>query len=108
MNPALAKSIYAISAWLEQTRLSQAIQLTDWVVPTVQTVHILAIAIVAGSALSSVGREPRGLHAPAIAMKKSLAKAVVANFRTSALRRCIRLISTPAFSGCTRTSFREE
>ncbi len=51
MIPTLAKSIKEICAWLEQTRLSQAIQVTDWAVPTVQTVHILAIAVVAGSAL---------------------------------------------------------
>jgi hypothetical protein len=51
MNPTLAKSISAICTWLEQTRLSQAIQVMDWVVPTVQTVHILAIAVVAGAAL---------------------------------------------------------
>jgi hypothetical protein len=51
MNAALAKSLNLICTWLEQTPLSQAIQVTNWVVPTVQTVHILAIAVVAGSAL---------------------------------------------------------
>ena len=51
MNLTLAKSLDAISAWLDQTPLSQAIQATDWIVPAVQTVHILAIATVAGSAL---------------------------------------------------------
>ena len=51
MGPALSKSINVISAWLEDTWLSQAIQATDWVVPTVQTVHILAIAVIAGSVL---------------------------------------------------------
>src|SRR5260221_144585 len=30
-------------SWLEQTPLSQTIQSTSWVVPTVQTIHILAI-----------------------------------------------------------------
>jgi hypothetical protein len=38
-------------AWLEQTPLSQAIQSAGWVVPSVQTIHILAIAAVLGSAL---------------------------------------------------------
>jgi hypothetical protein len=33
-------------AWIEQTQLSQTIQVTSWFVPTVQTVHILAIAAV--------------------------------------------------------------
>jgi hypothetical protein len=51
MNAALAKLLNVICIWLEQMPLSQAIQATNWVVPTVQTVHILAIAVVAGSAL---------------------------------------------------------
>ncbi len=33
-------------AWLSDTRLSQFIQDTFWVIPTVQTVHIVSIAIV--------------------------------------------------------------
>jgi len=37
--------------WLEQTEPSQLIQSAGWVVPSVQTVHILAISAVAGSAL---------------------------------------------------------
>jgi len=37
--------------WLEQTDASQAIQSTAWVVPAVQTVHILAIATVLGAVL---------------------------------------------------------
>lgn len=51
MNPAIAKSLNAFCVWLEQTPLSQAIQATNWVVPTVQSIHILAIAMVAASAL---------------------------------------------------------
>ena len=46
-TPALDK----FCAWLEQTPLSQAIQTAGWVVPAVQTVHILAIAAVMASAL---------------------------------------------------------
>ena len=38
-------------SWLEQTPLSQAIQGASWVVPSVQTVHILAIAAVMSSVL---------------------------------------------------------
>jgi len=38
-------------SWLEQTPLSQAIQGAGWVVPAVQTIHILAIAAVVSSAL---------------------------------------------------------
>lgn len=37
--------------WLERTSLSQAIAKAGWVVPAVQTVHILAIALVVSSAL---------------------------------------------------------
>jgi uncharacterized membrane protein SirB2 len=40
-----------LSAWLEQTQLSLAVQTHNWVVPTVQSIHILAIATVATSAL---------------------------------------------------------
>jgi len=51
MSPVFVKSLNAICVWIDQTQLSQAIQATSWVVPTVQTVHILAIAVVASSAL---------------------------------------------------------
>ena len=51
MNPALAKSINALCVWIDQTPLSQWMQVTNWVVTTVQTIHILAIAVVASSAL---------------------------------------------------------
>lgn len=37
--------------WLDRTPVSQAIQTTAWIVPTVQTVHILAIAAVMSSVL---------------------------------------------------------
>jgi hypothetical protein len=51
MNPAFNKAINAICVWIDQTPLSQWMQVTNWVVPTVQTVHILAIAVVASSVL---------------------------------------------------------
>lgn len=40
-----------ICHWIEQTELSQSIAAAGWVVPTVQTIHILGIAMVASSAL---------------------------------------------------------
>jgi hypothetical protein len=40
-----------LCVWIDQTALSQVIQATNWVVPTVQTIHILAIAVVASSVL---------------------------------------------------------
>ena len=51
MNSTLTKSLNAICVWIDQTPLSQAIQVTNWIVPAVQTVHILAITVVAASAL---------------------------------------------------------
>jgi hypothetical protein len=45
------RSLNEICVWLDHTALSQAIQVTNWVVPTVQTIHILAIAVVASSVL---------------------------------------------------------
>lgn len=51
MNPAFVKSLNSICVWIDQTQLSQWMQVTNWVVPTVQTIHILAIAVVASSAL---------------------------------------------------------
>jgi hypothetical protein len=51
MIPTFNKTLNAICIWIDQTPLSQAIQVTNWVVPAVQTVHILAIAVVASSAL---------------------------------------------------------
>ena len=47
----MAVTLNQICQWIDHTALSQAIQATKWVVPTVQTVHILAIAVVASSAL---------------------------------------------------------
>lgn len=47
----MALSLNEICLWIDHTTLSQAIQATNWVVPTVQTIHILAIAAVASSAL---------------------------------------------------------
>ena len=40
-----------ICQWIDQTALSQWIKEAAWVVPTVQTIHILVIAVVASSAL---------------------------------------------------------
>jgi hypothetical protein len=40
-----------ICHWIDQTALSQWIAAAGWVVPSVQTIHILAIAVVASSAL---------------------------------------------------------
>jgi hypothetical protein len=41
----------AFCVWLDQTPASQVVQTHAWIVPTVQTIHILAIAVVTTSAL---------------------------------------------------------
>jgi hypothetical protein len=43
--------IRQFSEWLKHTPVSEGIQNTFWIIPTVQTVHILAIAIVMSSVL---------------------------------------------------------
>ena len=48
--------LFQLSTWIEQTALSQFIQTTTWIVPAVQTVHILAIAAVLASATMIAGR----------------------------------------------------
>ena len=44
MNPTVKQMLNSMCVWIDATPLSQAIQATSWVVPAVQTVHILAIA----------------------------------------------------------------
>ena len=46
-------SVETISDWLYQTTFSTTLRDTDWVIPTVQSIHILAIGVVFGSALIS-------------------------------------------------------
>lgn len=43
------ESLHAFCEWLEATDLSQVIQTVTWIIPTVQTIHILAIAAVMSS-----------------------------------------------------------
>lgn len=45
------RALLDFCSWLEHTAFSQLIQSTLWIVPTVQTIHILAIAAVLSSAL---------------------------------------------------------
>jgi hypothetical protein len=47
----IAHWLNVFCVWLDQTALSQAIQAAGWIVPTVQTIHILSIALVIVSAL---------------------------------------------------------
>jgi uncharacterized membrane protein SirB2 len=62
-----------LSAWLEQTQLSLAVQTHAWVVPTVQSIHILAIATVAASALM-INLRLLGLYAADQPLREVLAR----------------------------------
>ncbi|HEY0339387.1 MAG TPA: hypothetical protein VGC34_01155, partial [Steroidobacteraceae bacterium] len=44
-------------AWLQQTAFSQTLQNVEWVVPAVQTVHILCIGAVISAALALALRQ---------------------------------------------------
>ena len=43
--------MHGLSEWIYGTALSSAIRDHDWVVPVVQSIHIIAIAVVMGAAL---------------------------------------------------------
>jgi putative copper export protein len=64
-------SIATFSAWLEATPLSVFLQTREWIIPTVQTIHILSISVVVGSVLMV------HLHTLGIAMR-SQSSAVLA------------------------------
>jgi hypothetical protein len=51
MNQIFNHWLNQFCTWLDQTSMSQIIQTQAWIVPTVQTIHILAIAAVATSVL---------------------------------------------------------
>ena len=42
-------SLTQLSSWLETTQASATIQTVEWIIPTVQTIHILAISVVMGA-----------------------------------------------------------
>ena len=47
----MVENLHNAIEWLYATPVSSAIRDTDWVVPTVQAIHICAITVVVGSAL---------------------------------------------------------
>jgi uncharacterized protein DUF6644 len=51
MPPSINHWLNQFCAWVDQTPLSQIIQTKAWIVPTVQSVHILAISVVMASVL---------------------------------------------------------
>jgi hypothetical protein len=44
-------SLGTFSAWLSSTDISHAIKVVSWIIPTVQTIHIMSIAVVFSAAL---------------------------------------------------------
>lgn len=46
-----ASPLLALSKWLSATPLSSKIQSVGWIIPTLQTVHILAVAVLFSSAI---------------------------------------------------------
>ena len=51
MQGSLDHPLAALSVWLANTALSHLLQNVDWLVPAIQTTHILAVAIVISSVL---------------------------------------------------------
>ncbi|MDB4974206.1 MAG: hypothetical protein JWN48_2547 [Myxococcaceae bacterium] len=70
MLPALG----AFCDWLQASSLSQSIQAASWLVPAVQTVHILAIALLIGAALAL------SLYMLGVSAKREPAAAVAARY----------------------------
>jgi hypothetical protein len=62
-----------LSAWLEKTQISEMIQAHDWIVPAVQSIHILAVAVVATSALM-INARLLGVYAADQALDEVLAR----------------------------------
>jgi hypothetical protein len=51
MQGLLEHPLAALSAWLANTALSRVLQSVEWLVPAIQTAHILAVALVMASVL---------------------------------------------------------
>jgi hypothetical protein len=47
----MATSLHAFCQWLSETPLSLVIQNVSWIIPTVQSIHIICVSIVFSSAL---------------------------------------------------------
>ena len=53
----MPKWLTEFCSWLQQTAFSQVLESVEWIIPAVQTVHILCIAAVISSALALVLRQ---------------------------------------------------
>jgi hypothetical protein len=68
------QSLDQFCSWLKVTKLSVTVQTIEWIVPAVQTVHILAIAAVVSSALAL------SLHSLGLAGRDRTARQVAHRF----------------------------
>lgn len=66
-------SLQAFCLWLSATPVSSYLQVTAWIIPTVQTVHILCIAVVFSAVLlvhlNTLGLAMRGYSGAALAAR---------------------------------------
>jgi hypothetical protein len=65
--------VTALAAWLADTALSRTLQTVEWLVPAIQTAHILAVAIVI-SAVLMLALAAFGLHGREQALTRSVAR----------------------------------
>ena len=70
---AIRDSVQGLSDWLETTHASMVIQEVNWIIPTVQTIHILAISVVMAAIvmvdLRLIGVAMRGQPAAIVARR---------------------------------------
>ena len=72
----------SIAAWLAGTAASDVIQKTFWIIPVMQTIHIICVAMVFSSVVmiefaSSASSNPRRSNRPSIAMCRGFSAGVV-------------------------------
>ncbi len=63
----------SLAAWLADTALSRTLQTVDWLVPAIQTAHILAVAVVISSVLM-LSLAVFGLHGREQPLSRSVAR----------------------------------
>jgi len=67
--------VTAVSAWLADTALSRGLQSVDWLIPAIQTTHILAVAVVMSCVLL-LSLAVFGLHAAEQPLARTVARFV--------------------------------
>lgn len=77
MQEPVTHPLAAVSAWLADTALSRVLQTVDWLVPAIQTAHILAVALVI-SAVLLLSLGVFGLHGREQPLSRTVARFVPA------------------------------